>query len=617
MVADAKLTKDVGDLLNTLTRASTYATPGAVAHIATNATHPDPPAPAWYEPKTGDAYIHFDRAGVTLEQFGKSRGKEHAVVVGLLQHELAHSAWSGWLLTPQTINEMTPAQHAIATTLEELRIELRAVNKTAGNFRSNFRASLGLVVKGATEVDPKEMTRYDVANMWALVYGRALITVVDPSEVSWVDTACRVVLGDDDVDRLVDILEEVLEWRTGLKTMIQLTQEWLDIVGEPESPSSHCGHSSHEGKPGEGESSPSKGMSTTTESGAEDGERDPELDDKTSAAGVMDSVEKLGAAKDTYSERIGEDEAELVANMVKRALLTVSREWDNMPLDLADPNTEAAKYFGSRKTRARLSETPPTAHHHLHVTRTAKVLQNIVVPSISKVTVASEVPPGRLRTREAIRGSAERSRGLMSTARPWEGTKRRHTKVRPIVVGIATDTSGSMRWAEAAVADFAYTWANAGQRVAARTAAVTFCDDVTNVLAPGEPMPMVRRKNANGGSENADKALAALDGVLKLSTQNGAAKLLVVVSDGHLVIQREGERVVKRFRAFKAGGTKVLWITPKAAGNRLFQILTREGLADVVELNITPTYVHSDVPPAGVFDMIQDAALARLSKMVY
>ena len=56
---------------------------------------------------------------------------------------------------------------------------------------------------------------------------------------------------------------------------------------------------------------------------------------------------------------------------------------------------------------------------------------------------------------------------MMSTAKPWKGTKRKHSVAKPLVIGIATDTSGSMKWAENGVAEFAYVYANAGHRIGA------------------------------------------------------------------------------------------------------------------------------------------------------
>ena len=148
----------------------------------------------------------------------------------------------------------------------------------------------------------------------------------------------------------------------------------------------------------------------------------------------------------------------------------------------------------------------------------------------------------------------------MVTARPWKGTVRRHSTARPLVVGIATDTSGSMRWAEDGVAEFAYVWTNAGHRIGARTAAVTFGDHVHRIARPGEVMTHVERKSATDGQEAFDFAAAALDGVLHFTTPAYAARILLVISDGQLVKDGEPDRAAEWLRRMDRAGTHVLWI---------------------------------------------------------
>ena len=149
---------------------------------------------------------------------------------------------------------------------------------------------------------------------------------------------------------------------------------------------------------------------------------------------------------------------------------------------------------------------------------------------------------------------------MMTSATPWERTRRTRTTTKPIIVGTMTDISGSMRWAEEFVAEFAYVTASAGVRVNARTAAVTFGDDVHVITQPGETPRMLRVQPAVGGTEMFDWAAAALDLTLRLSSPTNYAKLLFIVSDGHLVHSNEPERAVRWIRQFKAAGTTVVWI---------------------------------------------------------
>ncbi len=147
----------------------------------------------------------------------------------------------------------------------------------------------------------------------------------------------------------------------------------------------------------------------------------------------------------------------------------------------------------------------------------------------------------------------------MTEARPWTAKKRQHTTASPIVVGIATDTSGSMKWAERMVASAAFVIGRAGTRINARTAAVTFGSYVDSILSPEETPTDVRQRAANGGVEEFDRAIAALDGVLNF-TSAGGVKILIVVSDNHLVNPGEPERRAIWMKRLKAAGVITIWV---------------------------------------------------------
>jgi hypothetical protein len=165
-----------------------------------------------------------------------------------------------------------------------------------------------------------------------------------------------------------------------------------------------------------------------------------------------------------------------------------------------------------------------------------------------------------MRGRVLVRQAAERSIGLIPSGDPWKSTKRRHTMTRPVVVGIATDVSGSMYWAERLVAQFTYVLGYAGTRINARTAAVTFGCAVTATLKPGEAPSRLRVVPAHDSVEQFDFAMAALDGVLNLRFQNRCTKLLFVFSDAHFVKTGEPARAKKWIKEVQAGGTEVFWV---------------------------------------------------------
>lgn len=601
--------------LNAEIRYSPLRVPSAVVHIEDDESQPNPPAVAWYEPKTGDIHIHIDRAKINPTDANSRGRKDYAVTRGLLVHEASHAKNSAWLTTLWHTG-IKPSVMRTLTMFEEMRVEARAVNADPDESRINLRASLPLAMGDIRDNPP--VTRYDAANSWGLIYGRSLTTVVSHIELQWLDDAARTILGDDDVDQLGDILQEAIgASHRDAARLIQLAEEWIDLVGAP--PEGEGGGGCGHGEPTETEPEGEKIEKGEPSKDAAKGEEDEDDGDaKATADGAAAEDESDGKpsrgkfnsedddedeeSAESESAPISKDAGELIKEMLDQLLDDVEINWSKVRVDMADPMDMAKRVFGIHRSDKDITKSAPTAVHHAAVAKTAKALEELVVPAISKVSVAAELPPGRLRTREAVRASAERAQGRMVTARPWEATKRRHTTSRPIVVGIATDVSGSMGWAEQMVADFAYTWTNAGRRIGARTAAVTFGDTAQAIAGPGEVLSEVPRRSANGGKERADHALAALDGVLKLSHNNGAAKLLVIVSDGVLVISNEMDRVRQRLADFKLGGTTVIWVTPERS---YVKGLVKLGLVEIVEVSMG----------RGSFDQVQEEVLKKISQL--
>lgn len=620
--------------LNELASLVNYYKPGVAVHVVDRVDVPAPPAPAWYMPATGDVTIHLDEAKIDASSLDSAlHGVGWAQMRGLLWHELAHARWSDWLFAVKIPSKI----RGTVTMFEEMRIENRAVDKTEGYVRNDIRSVLPLSIGETRDIPP---VRSSVARLWALGYGRCLTTVASYDAVQWVDDAARTLLGDDDVDYMTDILQEVitLHMPDAIDRMIELATEWVDLVGDTDHDG--CGHgdgatekSDDDDEPGEpGESTDEDADADDSDGDGDGGEADGEESEESD--GSASDSDKTDKPKPKGDRDLGDDDSvirdvldsaspdddddhdddadfsdedmDTIIKEVTRMAESIARDWDAPDeLKMADPTVEAARVFGSADGKARSTElAKPGPVEHGEVIRTAKVLETMAIPAITKIPAHKIVPPGRLRSREAVRQSAERSRGALSTAKPWQSTKRTHSSVKPIVVGIATDVSGSMRWAESSVAQFAYVWTHAGQRVGARTASVTFGDRVERVAAPGEILTAVPRRKANGGSEKADRALAALDGVLHLSHANNAAKLLVIVSDGMLVIPQETQRVIKRLETFKANGTQILWVSNNKPTNhaKLAQVATIVTIADR----------HGS---ANAFKTIQDKVLAAINQL--
>ena len=294
------------------------------------------------------------------------------------------------------------------------------------------------------------------------------------------------------------------------------------------------------------------------------GSGDDTADDAADASGSWGDAGYTGEISDTDvgADLLADDDAELMSMLARDLADLMQDEWtrDTTGVEVAKSAEWAAKVFGNRDRSARLTKSEPTGAMRQHVVQVAQELSRLSLPTITKTAKAAEVPPGRLRSREALRASAERAGGRMVTAKPWKGTVRRHTTARPLVIGVATDTSGSMRWAENGVAEFAYVYTNAGHRIGARTAAVTFGSHVHRICRPGEVMTHVETKSASDSTEQFDHAAAALDGVLHLTAPGYAARILIVISDGALVKSGEPARAAEWLRRMDRAGTHVLWI---------------------------------------------------------
>ncbi|MDG6108828.1 hypothetical protein Daura_06065 [Dactylosporangium aurantiacum] len=186
----------------------------------------------------------------------------------------------------------------------------------------------------------------------------------------------------------------------------------------------------------------------------------------------------------------------------------------------------------------------------MHVLRRARFRER------ASTVVTSATPPGRLDGRAAMLGAAQR-------------------------------VSGSMGWAAPVLSSVAWVVGQAVRRVGGCGATVAFGEAVTSIVAPGADPANVTKFVAKDGSEAFVEAVQALDGALGLARGDGA-RLLVVVSDGHLVGPGqldEGARLVARLTG---RGVRVLHLdvaergTRPLAGATLVRLHTPDGVLAVI-----------------------------------
>jgi hypothetical protein len=561
-----------------------------VAKLIDDGDTPKPPAPAWYEPNTEEIYIHVDAAGINPKhitgpistRLGGGLNKSEAKLLGLFAHEMGHSHISGELdavIDRAKKTGITPNIIDVMELLEEVRVEAFVIRKNP-KLRQALRASFTIILKAIAENPPETIA--GAAHAWAVVHGRTLAGVSTPTETLSFDTATRTMIGDDVVDQLVELLQEASQIdmkRDGVRYG-EIAEEWAELVGatNEDEDDGTCTEARDEArgesKDGEtgaeaGEEDPyagggSRGGEEESEAGGSDGDEAGEAGDAEGEGkdgegeGSPDYGTEGGGKKSTALDQEAKELGEAVAEDLRQIM---NDEWNATPRnpDLSDPRETAARVFG-KETSGAIEKQEPRAYQRQAVIDVAGFLSNISIKQITKSDHNASTPPGRLRSREGVRRSAERSRGMMVSAKPWKGSKRQYAAAKPLVIGLATDTSGSMRWAEGAVAEFAYVYANAGHRIGARTAAVTFGDYVYMTARPGEVSQHLMKKYADGGTEECDEALAALDGVLRLTDPSMAARILVVVSDGALVKSDETGKVTEWLHRMDRAGTHVIWV---------------------------------------------------------
>jgi hypothetical protein len=581
-----------------------WAERGVIVHVGVDPLKGSPHTPAWHTPATGDIRINLDVVfksnAAQIEADAKALGRvdsdglrsgDAKTVYGLLAHEASHSRWSDWMQEAHD-RKINPIVSQIMVLFEELRIEKRAADKGASD---HLRWSFRWLLRSLADAGEMDTSPMGLAHTWALTMGRFTASIASRDEVAPIDEVARASLGDQVVDVLQEILDEAVSYDSRrpervVTTLERLAREWLDALdvdpdemmkqmteamscilhdgdrtggdekglGGGKGDEDGDGEGSGTGTGGSGEGDETKGRSGAVGGdkkvdfgGGGDGSSHDEADSVD--AGEVTGADPRGYDPDMV-ELIKRAADEVAESMTKPMTMTDS-------IDMSDPMDMAGKVFGKRtRTESSWTLTDPTPQNRAHAASLARTFEQLALPSVTKLHIPSDLPPGRLRGREAVRRSAEKAQGLLTTATPWEMTKRKRSTSRPVIVGTMTDVSGSMSWAEQFVADFSWTVSTAGTRCGARSAAVTFGNTVEYVTAPGEIPNKIARRSADGGTEMFDMAAAALDGVLHFTSAANSAKVLFIVSDGDLVNHGEPSRAMKWIERFTAAGTYVVWL---------------------------------------------------------
>ena len=428
--------------------------------------------------------------------------------------------------------------------LEEPRMEAAHIRRRPDD-RHWLRASAtNLILADTDATDPArapKMTTADAAHTAALLLARVDGGVLTRAEVAPVARVVKDILGTDTLKELRAL------WREALRTadddgeaMIDLGRRWCETVGtDPDTPTPEPDES--------GEPDPSDGPGH----GSGNGSRVPSR--------LTKAIEKALAkvARAVADETPPEDPA-AVAAATKAAEDAVREAAEETARTVFSGRHHG---IGTGYTATAGTRTP-TADERTAARVLARALSTAGVRDWVAVKSTSPVPPGRLRMRGALAADAQRAAGAIVTAEPFTRTTRRTVPTPPLRLGIACDVSASMEDLRRPVASTAWILAHAARHatVPAETATVIFGASVRPITHPGTAPDTVTEFEASDGWEAIATATAALDGALGLS-QPGAARLLVIISDGYIVDGdqlRDGQRLIKRLRA---SGCGVLWLT--------------------------------------------------------
>lgn len=487
-------------------------------------------APACFYPARALIEVDGDHLGVnpaTVDPADLSDRARYATTWGLLTHECGHAKHSVW----EPPDGTPPAVIEAAMLLEEPRMEAAQIRRRPDD-RYWLRASAtNLILADTDATDPArapQMTTADAARTAALVLARVDGGILTTAETAPVATVVDTILGTDLLGELRELWREALDTADDdADTMIDLGRRWCEAVGtDPATPD-----------PGVSGDPDGTGLpSPLTQAIAQ-------ALGNVAVAVVQEAPPQDPAAMEA-AQRAAEDAAQEANEATARTVFS------GVVCD--------AKGFGATATagtrRPRTAER--SAAHML-----ARALSTAGVRERAAIKSTSPVPPGRLRMRGALAADAQRAAGSTVTAEPFTRTTRRLTPAPPLRLGIACDVSSSMGYLRQPVASTAWILAHAAAHatVPVTTATVIYGAHVRPITHPGTIPNRVTEFEANDGSHDIATATAALDGALGLS-RPGAARLLVIVSDGHYTPRERGAGRAQVDRLL-ASGCAVLWLT--------------------------------------------------------
>lgn len=526
------------------------------------------------------------------------------MLIGVILHETGHSVFSRFI-TEKWFAKQNGYEQKIMTMLEELRCERQQIVRI-GQGSEIVRLAADLVVNPSAIVDDIKNQLSDdgsvsVPNLALnsiLTLGRVDYDVFLKHEVKDLSDLVRDVVGmdrRDEMDRIWNDYSTIRE--IDPDRMMKCAQDWAELfpskndgssVGSSVAPKIVIVTKGSGEKPEGGEKveidddtvviymddeddddsdadDAESDAESTSERGSGEAQDDTSADTASSSSG-QDGDDGEGDPKEETLDLPGlvkdfEKKAEEATEKAVENPKDSNHEWDSRG---KTPAKEAYNHAVTTSTsrKSTIKTEKPSAEDYMMAKKLSKELENLNVSGRGKFVVASQTPPGRMNSRQAVQRSAERARGQMSTAKPWKRVKHTVDVNPPLTVGVLTDVSGSQSWAEMLSARMAWVLSHAVTSIGGRVAAATFGDEALVTLRPGEHPEKLTIVDADGGTEQFDWAAGTLDTLLNLTTGTGV-RLLFVLTDGYMVKNGEMRRTKEWVEAFVKAGVHVIWITPE------------------------------------------------------
>lgn len=455
-------------------------------------------------------------------------------LTGVLVHESAHARFSHWVY-PKDVNARIVFWGNL---LEETRVEKKIVEDFP-QYAAYLKTLLTeIVYKNFREENGIIYGKYLGAYAALLVCARETIEVLSEDEVKKVKETCHRLLTKPVYKKLESFWEAVQNCDDDVvaETVVEYAEKISELIDpKKEVPESELADSTVCGDVPNTISSP--------------------LADKGSAVKIIEQeLENIAQNFDAGSR------PPVVHPPVSQKDKQMNRREDisQHKKDLRQLATSGSEYYRPVK-----KVIPPDATDLSRMRSIVNALKSAQYREVSKSTLPSMLPPGRLQIREAMNRDAQVGSNQVITAKPWKQTRRREVDNPPLILAVATDVSGSMDSWQREVASFTWAVSSAVKSLNGKVGAVAWNTEPYSLIEPNTYSKDLVLCSCNGGSTGLPKSIKALDGLMSLSYSEGV-RVLTIITDGF--IGSSSVEAQKEIDFLANEGVIVVWLMTGKSG---------------------------------------------------